>query len=74
MSKYIELEKKNKLDKIETYYEFAKEVECIKLNSLKKINEILQDGKQIIGYGAPAKATTILNYFGITNNNLNLQL
>ncbi len=67
LSKYIELEKKNKLDKIETYYEFAKEVECIKLNSLKKINEILHDGKQIIGYGAPAKATTILNYFGITN-------
>ena len=38
-----------------------------KIKFTEKINEILQDGKQIIGYGAPAKATTILNYFGITN-------
>ena len=26
--------------------------------------------KQIIGYGAPAKATTILNYFGLSDKDL----
>ena len=28
------------------------------------------DGKTVIGYGAPAKATTILNYFGITDKEI----
>ncbi len=64
---YIKLEKKNKLDKIETYYNFAKNVEKIKQKSLSNIKNILSDGKNIIGYGAPAKATTVLNYFGIND-------
>ncbi len=68
ISQYIVLEKKNKLDKIETYYKFAKDVENIKSKSLKKINSILSENKTIIGYGAPAKATTVLNYFGINNS------
>ena len=67
VSQYIEIEKKNKLDKIETYYKFAKNVENIKVNSLKKINDILSQNTKIIGYGAPAKATTVLNYFGIND-------
>ena len=68
VKKYIELEKKNKLDKIETYNKFAKDVDNIKANSLKNIKKILLDGKKIIGYGAPAKATTVLNYFGINED------
>jgi 2-polyprenyl-3-methyl-5-hydroxy-6-metoxy-1,4-benzoquinol methylase len=68
VKKYIELEKRNKLDKIETYYRFAKNVENIKSSSLKKIKEILENNEKIIGYGAPAKATTVLNYFGINDS------
>ena len=68
VNKYIELEKKNKLDKIETYYQFAKNVENIKTNSLENIKEILENNQKIIGYGAPAKATTVLNYFGIDDS------
>ncbi len=68
VNKYIELEKKNKLDKIETYYQFAKNVENIKSSSLKNIKEILENNEKIIGYGAPAKATTVLNYFGINDS------
>ena len=67
LREYIEIEKKNKLDKIETYYKFASDVEKIKLTSLKKIEGIISNNEKIIGYGAPAKATTILNYFGINN-------
>ena len=54
--------------KIETYYKFAKDIENIKHNSLKKINSIISENKKIIGYGAPAKATTVLNYFGINSD------
>jgi SAM-dependent methyltransferase len=68
INQYIELEKKFKLDKIETYYKFAKDIESIKHNSLKKINSIISENKKIIGYGAPAKATTVLNYFGINSD------
>ena len=68
INQYIELEKKFKLDKIETYYKFAKDIENIKHNSLKKINSIISENKKIIGYGAPAKATTVLNYFGINSD------
>ena len=68
VNEYVQLEKKNKLDKIETYYNFAKNVEEVKQKSLSNINKILSDGKSIIGYGAPAKATTILNYFGISDD------
>ena len=62
------MEKRKKLDKIETYYKFAKDVEQIKIDSLNKINGILSNKNKIIGYGAPAKATTVLNYFGINSN------
>ena len=64
---YIEIEKKNKLDKLETYKEFSRKVENVKHISLQNINNILAENKKIIGYGAPAKATTVLNYFGINN-------
>ena len=38
VAEYIQLEEKNKLNKIATYYQFAKDVESIKDSSLKKIN------------------------------------
>ena len=31
--------------------------------------EFLKKYKRIVGYGAPAKASTALNYFGINNDN-----
>ena len=65
---YIELEKKHKLDKFETYLNFGKKVEEIKNSSLEKMNNLISEGKNIIGYGAPAKATTLLNYYGINDS------
>ena len=70
VSKYVELEKKNKLDKHSTYLEFAKKVEDTKKQSLEMISQIKLEDKRIIGYGAPAKATTILNYFGLSDKDL----
>ena len=67
VKQYIEIEKKNKLDKYPTYLEFAKKVDDTKKKSLGLINEIKLEKKKIIGYGAPAKATTILNYFGLND-------
>ena len=49
------------------YEEFAKKVYEIRKNVRKNIFKLKKDDKKIIGYGSPAKATTALNFFGISN-------
>lgn len=44
---------------------FFKRIEQLKLNILKFFIEAKALSKQIIGYGAPAKGNTLLNYCGI---------
>ena len=50
-----------------TYQIFGEKIKKIKVNILKNINKFKEKNKTIIGFGAPAKATTALNYFGIEN-------
>jgi len=50
-----------------TYLNFSKKVYAIRSNIRKNINQLKQNNKEIIAYGAPAKATTALNFFGISN-------
>jgi|TARA_B100001059_G_scaffold147357_1_gene147332 nucleoside-diphosphate-sugar epimerase/quercetin dioxygenase-like cupin family protein len=49
-----------------TYSDFGKKVYKIRENVLKNIKKLKKNNKKIIGYGAPAKATTALNFFGIS--------
>ena len=49
-----------------TYQKFGEKVYKIRDNVLKNIKKIKSKNIKIIGYGAPAKATTALNFFGIT--------
>jgi len=50
-----------------TYKNFGKRIYKIRDNVIKNINKLKKDGNTLIGYGAPAKATTALNFFGISN-------
>ena len=50
-----------------TYQKFGEEVYKIRENVIKNIKKLKKNKKTIIGYGAPAKATTALNFFGISN-------
>jgi len=52
--------------KFKTYQNFGKKVYQIKESVIKNINKLKLNNKKIIGFGAPAKATTALNFFGIT--------
>ena len=63
----IKEEEKFGIKKYKTYQDFGKKVYQIRSNVLKKIKELKKQNKKIIGYGAPAKATTALNFFGLTN-------
>jgi len=49
-----------------TYKEFGKKVYQIRENVIKNIKNLKKENKSIIGYGSPAKATTALNFFGIS--------
>tara|TARA_A100001015_G_scaffold217230_1_gene244045 strand:- start:5378 stop:6586 length:1209 start_codon:yes stop_codon:yes gene_type:complete len=65
---HMQIEIKNKLDKFETYVKFGNDCEILKSKIYKKLKKIKNDNKRIIGYGATAKSTTILNYCEIDNN------
>lgn len=53
-----------------TYKQFGEDIKKSKNNVIANINKLKQSGKQIVGYGAPAKATTLLNYYGLTQNDI----
>jgi SAM-dependent methyltransferase len=54
----------------QTYVDFGKKIEVIKENTVRNINKLKEDGAVLVGYGAPAKATTVLNYYGLTSEQL----
>ena len=55
------------IKKFKTYQDFGEKVYKIKENVLKNLNKLKQKGHHIVGYGSPAKATTALNFFSLTN-------
>ena len=58
----LQKEKHFGLDNISTYMNFQHEVDESKKNIQKFFKETKEKGKKIVGYGAPAKANTLLNY------------
>jgi nucleoside-diphosphate-sugar epimerase len=63
----VKEEEKFGIKKYATYKEFAKKVYKIRDNVRKNISRLKKNNSKIIGYGAPAKATTALNFFGISD-------
>lgn len=53
------------LERIETYLAFSQRVQETKRKLLEFLIEAKRSGKTIVGYGAPAKGNTLLNYCGI---------
>jgi len=70
VSEFLQKEREFGLDKVETYKEFARKVEKCKEDSVSKIQSLKDEGKSIVGYGSPAKATTVLNYYGIDGESI----
>jgi SAM-dependent methyltransferase len=58
-------EHQSSLDKVDTYLQFSNQVMSTKRKLLSFIIELKNKGKTIVGYGAPAKGNTLLNYCGI---------
>ncbi len=53
------------LDKAATYEGFAEQVKRTKRELLKFLVAAKDAGKHVVGYGAPAKGNTLLNYCGV---------
>jgi 2-polyprenyl-3-methyl-5-hydroxy-6-metoxy-1,4-benzoquinol methylase len=58
-------EAKFNMGRLETYLSFQERVKKTKRDILSFLIEQKSAGKQIVGYGAPAKGNTLLNYCGI---------
>lgn len=65
VTQFLEKEKKLGLDKAKTFLKFSNKVENIKEQLINLLKELKKQNKKIVGYGAPAKGNTLLNYFGI---------
>ena len=48
-----------------TYGDFAARVRVVKRDLLRFLLDASEAGKQVVGYGAPAKGNTLLNYCGV---------
>ena len=66
VKKMLKDEKSFGIKDFKTYQNFGKKVYKIRENVLKNLKILKEKNKKIIGYGAPAKATTALNFFGIS--------
>jgi SAM-dependent methyltransferase len=58
------------VDRIDSYRPFARKVEALKVDLLDLLARLKGEGKQIAAYGASAKGSTLLNYFGIGRETL----
>ncbi len=61
----LEVERKAGLDRLEGYRGFEARVRLTKRNLLRFLLDARERGNSVVGYGAPAKGNTLLNYCGI---------
>lgn len=67
VDKFLGDEKDFGICDLSKYKQFESEVQKIKANVFQNIQKLKNSGKKICAYGSPAKATTLLNYFGIND-------
>ena len=65
VSELIRREEQMGLDKPETFKKFAQDIDARKNELLKLLRGLKSSGKHIAGFGAPAKATTLMHHFGL---------
>jgi hypothetical protein len=65
ISNFLKYEDKNNISNINGCFNFKKNCEISRENTLIKIKNLKKKNKTICGYAATAKSTTVLNYCGI---------
>ena len=65
VSGLLQKEERAKLDRIAAYENFWAKVRNTKFKLLRFLVDAKEGGKSVVGYGAPAKGNTLLNYCGV---------
>ncbi|MEW6116811.1 MAG: class I SAM-dependent methyltransferase [Nitrospirota bacterium] len=65
VTELLEREREAGFEELDLYRSFDEEVKRVKRAILDFMLRVKREGKSIVGYGAPAKGNTILNYCGI---------
>ena len=68
INKILSEEKKFKLENKKTFLDFYKEINKIKLKTIKYLDSLILKKKKIHGYGASTKGNVLLQYFDINQN------
>jgi 2-polyprenyl-3-methyl-5-hydroxy-6-metoxy-1,4-benzoquinol methylase len=61
----LERERRAGYEQLDVYLEYGAGVAADKRQILEFLIDLKKDGKRVVGYGAPAKGNTLLNYCGI---------
>lgn len=61
----LERERQAGLDNLDIYRNFERRVQKTKRELLKFLIDVREEGKTVVGYGAPAKGNTLLNFCGV---------
>jgi len=67
VDKYLQLEKDVDLYSIKTYKEFSNKINDLKYRTKSYLNQSIELGKKIVGYGASITCTTLIYHFEIGN-------
>jgi hypothetical protein len=70
VGRILEIERAAGILNVEKYLSFARSVEQNKREAVELIDNLKSRGKRIVGYGAPAKGNTLLNYYGLDNHSI----
>ena len=70
VAELIGLEEDMGLDRAETFVDFGKDIDALGAKLKALLADIKADGKTIAGFGAPAKATTLMYHFGIGSDEI----
>ncbi|PIN90854.1 hypothetical protein COU60_00735 [Candidatus Pacearchaeota archaeon CG10_big_fil_rev_8_21_14_0_10_34_76] len=62
---YLEEERNRGIESLQTYLDFARNVEKSKLELQNLVKSLKSQGKKIVGYAAASKGTIVLNYCNI---------
>lgn len=68
--KLLDKEREFGLDQLDRYLRFSAQITQIKVATLQFFIQAQEQDKRIVGYGAPAKGNTFLNYCGIGKSHL----
>ncbi len=61
----LELEERLGLGRAEAFHDFAERIDALKISLRDLLLGLKAEGQSIAGYGAPAKATTLMYHFGL---------